>query len=454
MKPHTQQELLAKYDVPGPRYTSYPTVPYWTRAPTPDEWRAHLAAAMERGRGRDEGASLYVHIPYCRSLCHYCGCNTFITRDRSVAAPYVTSLLSEWGLYGAALGSVRLDEVHLGGGTPTFLSAEELDRLLSGVFGAAQVPERAERSVEVDPRTTIRAQLEVLARFGFRRISLGIQDFDPVVQAAVNRHQTVDEVRTVTDDARALGFSSVNYDLIYGLPKQTWSSVARTIETVAALRPDRIAFYGYAHVPWMKSVQRTFEDADVPSGNEKRRLYELGRDALEAAGYREIGLDHFALEQDGLWQAAREGRLHRNFMGYTERRAMPIIGLGVSSIGDTWTAYAQNAKTVPEYTAQVARGEWPIVRGHVLDEEDQVLRRHILAVMTRFETDWSEDRLAYLDEVQPRLVELASDGLVELRERALTVTALGRPFVRNVCMALDARLARHAPDRPLFSRTV
>ena len=450
----TNQELLAKYDVPGPRYTSYPTVPYWTQAPTADEWRSHLERAIERGLGHDEGASLYVHVPFCKSLCHYCGCNTFVTRDKAVSGPYVDSLLAEWALYTSRLGRVRLDEVHLGGGTPTFLSADELDRLLSGVFDTAVVPPYAERSIEVDPRTTTRDQLEVLARLGFQRISLGIQDFDPVVQAAVNRHQTLDEVRRVTDDARALGFKSVNYDLIYGLPKQTPSSVAGTIETVRALGPDRIAFYGYAHVPWMKSVQRKFEDADVPSGLDKRRLYELGRDALEAAGYREIGLDHFALEKDGLWLAVKEGRMHRNFMGYTERRAMPIIGLGVSSIGDSWTAYAQNAKTVPEYAQKVALGEWPIIRGHVLDEEDQVLRRHILSVMTRFETDWSGDALAYLALVRPKLVEMARDGLVTLSEAGVKVTPLGQPFVRNVCMALDARLARQAPDRPLFSRTV
>lgn len=450
----TYGELLAKYDVPGPRYTSYPTVPYWTTAPTAAEWQTHLAQAIERGQARDEGASMYVHVPFCKSLCHYCGCHTFVTRDRSVAGPYVDSLLAEWALYTGRLGRIRLDEVHLGGGTPTFLAAADLDRLLSGLFGSALVPEGAERSIEVDPRTTTSDQLKVLASFGFRRISLGIQDFDPVVQAAVNRHQTIDEVRRVTDDARALGFSSINYDLIYGLPKQTASSVANTIETVRALAPDRIAFYGYAHVPWMKSVQRKFEDSDVPSGPEKRHLYELGRDTLEAAGYKEIGLDHFALEKDGLWQAAREGRLHRNFMGYTERRAMPIIGLGVSSIGDTWTAYAQNAKAVPEYSAQIARGEWPIVRGHLLDEEDQVLRRHILAVMTRFETDWSGDQLAYLRELRPKLEEMARDGLVTLDGAGVQVTPLGRPFVRNVCMALDARLARHAPDRPLFSRTV
>jgi len=450
----TAAELLAKYDIPGPRYTSYPTVPYWTQAPTPAQWLSHMERAVQRARGEGQGASLYLHIPFCKSLCHYCGCHTFITRDRSVSDPYVQGLLGEWGLYFQRLGRVRLDEVHLGGGTPTFLTAEQLKVLLSGLFERAEVSEDTERSIEVDPRTTTRDQLEVLSALGFRRISLGIQDFDPVVQAAVNRHQTLDEVRRVTEDARALGFTSVNYDLIYGLPKQTLPSVQGTIETVKALRPDRIAFYGYAHVPWMKSVQRKFEDADVPAGPAKRQLYEAGREALEAAGYREIGLDHFALEGDGLWRAVREGKMHRNFMGYTERATMPMFGLGVSSIGDTWTAFAQNAKTVPEWSARVAAGELPIARGHLLDDEDQVLRRHILAVMTRFETDWSMDTVPYLAEVPGKLRELASDGLVALGAQGVQVTEQGRPFVRNVCMALDARLARQAPDRPLFSRTV
>lgn len=450
----TATELLAKYDVAGPRYTSYPTVPYWTKAPTAAQWLTHLEAAVSRSAGLGEGASVYLHVPFCRSLCHYCGCNTMITRDKAVSDPYVDAILKEWSLYTGHLGRVRLNEVHVGGGTPTFLTAAQLERMLGGLFGAADVPADAELSIEVDPRTTDRTQLEVLARLGFRRISLGVQDFDEVVQAAVNRHQSVEQVRLVTEHARELGFTSVNYDLIYGLPKQQLDSVTRTIETVKQLRPDRIAFYGYAHVPWLKSVQRTFEDHDVPSGTMKRQLYEAGRDALEFAGYKEVGLDHFALEGDGLWRAYRERRLHRNFMGYTERRTMPIFGLGVSSIGDTWTAYAQNEKTVPEWTARVMKGELPITRGHVLDEEDQVLRRHILALMTQFETDWSADRVSSLAEVPARLGEMARDGLVTLNEGAVRVTEAGRPFVRNVCMALDARLARQAPDRPIFSRTV
>lgn len=450
----TISELLAKYDVAGPRYTSYPTVPYWTKSPTAAEWLEHLARAIDRSRAAGEGGSLYIHIPFCRSLCHYCGCNTFITRDPTVSDPYVDSILKEWSLYTTPLGRVRLDEVHLGGGTPTHLSPDQLKRMLEGVFAAADIPDHAELSVEADPRVTTREQLAVLAKLGFTRLSLGIQDFDETVQHAVNRHQTVDEVRAVTEAARELGFDSVNYDLIYGLPKQTEQSVRETIEAVKKLRPDRIAFYGYAHIPWMKATHRKFQDSDVPGGPAKRELYELGRAALEQAGYREIGMDHFALESDGLWRAAKQGSLHRNFMGYTERRTMPLFALGVSSIGDTWTAFAQNEKTVPEWQAKVSAGQLPLLKGHVLDAEDQVLRSHILNVMTRFETDWSKDRVDYLQDVPRRLDEMSRDGLVELSGSGLKVTEPGRAFVRNVCMALDARLARQAPDRQIFSRTV
>lgn len=447
-------ELLAKYDIPGPRYTSYPTVPYWQEAPTQGQWLEHLANAVSRSRAQGQGASLYIHVPFCRSLCHYCGCNTFITRDPAVVDPYVADIKKEWGLYLARLGRVRLDEVHIGGGTPTHLTPAQLDDMLGHVLGAVEVPDDAELSIEVDPRVTTKEQLAVLAKLGFTRISLGIQDFDPVVQASVNRHQTVDEVRAVTEAARELGFDSVNYDLIYGLPKQTTESIVRTMEAVKSLKPDRIAFYGYAHVPWMKSVMRKFEDSDVPAGPAKRVLYETGRTALAEAGYHEIGLDHFGLESDGLLTAAKAGRLHRNFMGYTERRTMPIFALGVSSIGDTWTAYAQNEKTVPGWHARLAKGELPIAKGHVLTDEDLVLRQHILDVMTRFEAEWANGRTAYLDEVQGRLDEMQRDGLVEVSATGVRVTEAGKPFVRNVCMALDARLARQAPDRPIFSRTV
>jgi oxygen-independent coproporphyrinogen III oxidase len=450
----TATELLAKYDVPGPRYTSYPTVPYWEGTPTQEQWLAHVGDAITRSRAAGQGGALYIHVPFCRSLCHYCGCNTFISRDPSVSDPYVENIRKEWQLYTSRLGRQRLDEVHIGGGTPTYLTPAQLQRMMEGIFEFADLPADAELGIEADPRVTTRAQLEVLAKLGFKRLSLGIQDFDETVQHAVNRHQTVEEVRVVTEHARELGFTSINYDLIYGLPKQTTDSIQRTVDEVRKLHPDRIAFYGYAHVPWMKTFQRKFEDADVPAGGPKRVLYELGRELLLGSAYKEIGLDHFALEGDGLWKAYAEGRMHRNFMGYTDRSTMPLFALGVSSIGDTWTAFAQNEKTVPEWSARVEKGELPISKGHLLDQEDLVLRRHILDVMTRFETTWEPKALPYFDSLPGRLSEMAADGLIELSASSVKVTKAGEPFVRNVCMALDARLARKAPDRQIFSRTV
>jgi oxygen-independent coproporphyrinogen-3 oxidase len=449
-------ELIAKYDVAGPRYTSYPTVPYWEGTPSQQTWLAHVAHALDSGGAR--GASLYVHIPFCRSLCTYCGCNTRITRTHSVVMPYIQTVLTELDLYLKGMGrdALPLDELHLGGGTPTFLDESELDGLLSGLHARAPLLSGAVGSVEVDPRVTTPSQLELLAHHGFCRLSIGVQDFDPRVQDIVNRVQSEECVAQVTRAARERGFGGINFDLIYGLPLQTEASIEATMDAVCRLRPDRIALYGYAHVPWIKPGQRRFTDADVPHAEAKRALYERSRERLEREGYREIGLDHFALETDTLWRALQSGALHRNFMGYTDRAALPLIGLGVSAIGDAGDAFAQNEKDMRQYQQRVDSGELPIHRGHVLDEEDVVLRRHILRLMTRMETRWDDpvDYTDFLVGLGERLAEPASDQLVELSGGACRVTPRGRGFLRNICMAFDARLARHAPAKQLFSRTV
>jgi oxygen-independent coproporphyrinogen-3 oxidase len=273
---------------------------------------------------------------------------------------------------------------------------------------------------------------------------------------AVNRVQSERQVCAVTEQARAAGFNSINYDLIYGLPFQTMQSIAQTVEAVMRLRPDRIAFYAYAHVPWVKPGQRHFTEKDLPTGDRKRELYEFGRQMLEGAGYREIGMDHFALESESLWQASLAGTLHRNFMGYTPRAVAPLIGLGVSSISDTWDAFVQNEKNNEAYEERVANGEIPIFRGHKLSRQDLVLRRHILNLMTRFETSWaaSELQVPFLQSVAERLKELASDDLVRLSERNCEVTDAGRPFLRNICMAFDAHLSSGAAGQYPFSRTI
>jgi oxygen-independent coproporphyrinogen III oxidase len=455
----TTTELLRKYDVPGPRYTSYPTVLYWDRTPTESEWVESLAAGLDEAEVEGSGAAVYIHIPFCRSLCTYCGCNSRITCNTLVGRPYVRDVLKEWELYRERLGRkkpIPLAEMHLGGGTPTFLTPSELEELIGGVLSTVERTQDAEFSIESDPRVTTKEHLTTLARLGFRRLSLGIQDFDTRVQRAVNRVQTEEQVRVVTEDARAEGFTSVNYDLIYGLPFQTRESVAGTVDAVRRLRPDRIAFYAYAHVPWFKPGQRHFTEDDLPRGDEKRALYELGRAMLEEAGYREIGMDHFALESDSLWEASVGGTLHRNFMGYTSRHVAPLFGLGVSSIGDSWTAFAQNEKVVEAYAARVRKGELPVFRGHVLDREDLVLRRHILNLMTRFATDWSDpaDYVPFLDTVFDQLAEPRRDRLARATGSRCEITEDGKTFLRNVCMAFDARLARKRDASHQFSRTV
>ena len=455
----TASDLLKKYDVPGPRYTSYPTILHWTDMPTVDEWIESVAESLDLTERHGNGSAIYVHIPFCRSLCTYCGCNSRITCSSTAGRAYVKACLTEWELYRARLSlsqPIPLSELHLGGGTPTFLSPAELDELISGILKHANQTLDAEFSLESDPRVTQPEHLSTLYRLGFRRLSLGIQDFDPVVQLAVNRVQTEEQVRAVTEEARALGFSGINYDLIYGLPFQNLQSIEQTIAAVMRLRPDRIAFYAYAHVPWVKPGQRHFTEKDLPSGDEKRALYELGRRLLESEGYCEIGMDHFALESDVLYQASIKKTLHRNFMGYTPRFVAPLLGLGVSSISDSWDAFAQNEKNLELYEERVAKGEIPIFRGHKLTHEDLILRRHVLNLMTRFETSWAtpEAYVPYLDSVAERLDELQRDELLTLTGKTCEVTADGRAFLRNICMAFDARLARDNSTTQLFSRTI
>jgi oxygen-independent coproporphyrinogen-3 oxidase len=455
----TATDLLKKYDVPGPRYTSYPTILYWDTNPSVEEWVRSVSEELDETEREGSGAAIYVHIPFCRSLCTYCGCNNRITRHTSVGLSYVNTVLKEWELYRRQLDRERplpLSELHLGGGTPTFLAPKELDELISGLLTHVRSTPDAEFSIEADPRVTRREHLETLARLGFRRLSLGIQDFDPLVQEIVNRVQTEEQVREVTEEARGAGFTGINYDLIYGLPFQTLKSVEQTIEAVMRLSPDRIAFYAYAHVPWVKPGQRRFTELDLPSGDDKRALYERGRMLLEGAGYREVGMDHFALKNDSLLEASEKGTLHRNFMGYISRQVSPLIGLGVSSISDSWHIFTQNEKRLEEYTARVGRGELPIFRGHRLSEEDKVLRRHILNLMTRFETDWEsrEMYVPHLSTLEDNLSELRSDGLVQLSGKRCKVTAAGRPFLRNISMAFDARLVRKAPATKFFSQTI
>ena len=452
------QTLIAKYNVPGPRYTSYPTVPYWEEARfSLEAWRETLLRSFIESN-HPQGISLYIHLPFCESLCTFCGCNKRVTRNHGVEEPYIDAVLQEWALYLRLLPDRPLiREIHLGGGTPTFFSPANLEKLIRSFLDTVTLATPFECGFEANPNYTTAEHLDTLYGLGFRRLSLGIQDFDPRVQAVINRIQSYETVAAITDNARRMGYTSINFDLVYGLPLQKRSSIADTASKVNALRPERIAFYSYAHVPWIKGVgQRKFSEADLPRDWEKRMLYELGRQLFEEAGYQEIGMDHFALSEDPLYQAAKRGTLHRNFMGYTPVHTQISIGLGTSSISDSWYAFAQNEKTVEAYRRRLHEGSIPLCRGHILSDEDLVLRRHILNIMCRSETSWANPEAQHpaLHEGLKRLGEIEADGLITLDPDRLRVTEAGRPFLRNICMALDARLMRNAPRTQLFSQVI
>jgi oxygen-independent coproporphyrinogen-3 oxidase len=449
-----RSDLLKKYNTQAPRYTSYPTVPYWDKTPPNEKsWIENVQIAFSK----NNEISLYIHLPFCERLCTYCGCNKRITKNHQVEEPYVESLLKEWELYLDILPSKPiLNEIHLGGGTPTFFQASQLKKMLAGIFEKAEIAENHEFSFEVHPNSTTKEHLEILFELGFRRISIGVQDFADHILKIINRQQTTEDVERVTNLARKIGYTSINYDIIFGLPLQTPQNIIDNIEKIKELRPDRIAFYSYAHVPWIKPSQRAYSEADLPLGEAKRELYELGRKLLEENGYAEIGMDHFALQSDNLYKAMEDKTLHRNFMGYTPFRTELMIGLGASSISDSWGAFIQNEKKIEDYQEIVESGKIPIIRGHLLNDEDLILRKHILNIMCHFETSWSSFNLydPILDEGLKRLKALENDGLVKLYPFHLKVLEEGRPFIRNICMALDAKLWREKPASQLFSQAV
>ncbi len=440
-------ELLARHGGPSPRYTSYPTVAHWGTAPAATQWFSALGAALAPDGAR---AGLYVHIPYCQSLCTFCGCNMRLVRNHALAAPYVEKVLRELALYRAGIGArtltLTLGELHLGGGTPTYLPASVLDRLLDGLLQHARPAEGANFAIEADPRNTTRDQLVTLRRHGFNRISIGVQDFDARVLEIVNRVQTETQVRALVDAARTLGFASTSFDLIYGLPLQTLDSLRATFEIVGRIRPERISFLPYAHVPWIKPSQRRYTEADLPDTAQRHALFLLGRECLGAAGYVEIGIDQYALPGDALVTALSEGRLSRNFMGFTASPTYALIGLGVSAIGSTPTMFAQNDKNLQQYETRVAASTLPLQRGHVLSQED----RHIRTLMWKLFSgspaalDAATTSAWWWPEVRAALEPLRQDGLVKLSADTLAVTETGRAFLRRIAFAFDRHLAQPA----------
>lgn len=451
-------ELLTRYDQPGPRYTSYPTAPVWSHEFGPSDHHDSLVRANDADGA---GMSLYVHLPFCRSMCFYCGCSVIISRDKKNGDRYVNEVLQEAELARTSLQAHRpVVQHHWGGGTPTFLTCAQIERLFQGLRAIYPHADDAEISIEVDPRVTTVEQLEVLRACGFNRISMGVQDFDEEVQQAINRIQPFDQTQELVEASRRLGFTSINLDLVYGLPHQTAEKFGKSIEQVLGLRPDRLACYGYAHVPWLKKHQEVISVEDLPRGSDKLDLYLLALNSFQDAGYEAIGMDHFALPEDGLVQAANAGELHRNFMGYATHQAEDMLSFGVTSISEIAGAFAQNVKQLHQYREHLDAGRLPVERGLRRSADDEKRRQIILDLMCRFWLDFDAHggadafRLEYATAMQA-MTPLAEDGLIELDDRGIRVTPLGRLFVRNVAMPFDAYLEKQRQaNKPMFSRTV
>ncbi len=454
-------ELLRRFDVSGPRYTSYPTADRFVEAFGQDEY---TLALQQRKLGTSAKAlplSLYVHIPFCESLCYYCACNKIITKHHDRAEVYLRYLAREIDLHTAHCGHGQVvSQLHFGGGTPTFLSDEGLRELMGMLRRSFSLAPGGEYSIEVDPRTVTVERLGLLAELGFNRLSFGVQDFDPEVQKAVHRIQPAEQVFDLVAAARRLGFESVNVDLIYGLPRQTPESFDRTLAQVAELRPDRIALYAYAHLPERFKAQRRIITAELPGASAKVSMLARSLDAFMNAGYVYVGMDHFALPEDALAVAKRQGRLHRNFQGYSTQPDCDLIGLGVSAIGRVGATYSQNAKTLEEYYDFIDQGRLPVVRGLALSRDDLVRRTVIMALMCQGEVlfepldqAWLIDFRTYFAAELEQLREMQGQGLVRVNDDGIEVTALGWFFVRGVAMVFDRYLPADR-NRARFSRII
>jgi oxygen-independent coproporphyrinogen III oxidase len=453
-------DLLRRYDRPGPRYTSYPTAVEFTPVFDAAAYEARLVAAAG---AKDEPLSLYLHLPFCEERCTFCGCMVVITKKREVAQHYLEYVHRELDLLASRLGGRRrVVQHHWGGGTPTYLSLHEIEALHARVTRHFDVAPEAEVAIEIDPRVTSVEQLALLRRLGFNRLSMGVQDFAPDVQQAVNRIQGERETRALFEAARKLGFSSINLDLIYGLPLQTAESFEKTLGTVAAMRPDRIAVYSYAHVRWFRGHQQRLAPLERPGPELKLELISRALERFLTAGYQAIGMDHFALPEDDLARAQQTGTLHRNFMGYTTQRAPDMLGIGVSAIGDVRGAFVQNVKSLATYYRALDAGQFPVERGFATVADDRVRRHVIIELMCNFRVDVRDVERRYEVDFESyfreELAELRagplSDGLVRLDPAFIEIPPGGRLLVRNVCMVFDRYLRARAAEKPVFSRTI
>lgn len=449
--------LLQKYSKPGPRYTSYPTAPYFHAGFTDTDWRAELAASQDPQRG----LSLYFHIPFCDTLCYYCGCNMIATGHYEKVAPYLECLEREMDSVAALCDRRRkVEQLHWGGGTPTYLKPDDIHRLMAATRNRFEISPGAELGCEADPRELTREHLVALREAGFNRISFGVQDLDPVVQQAVNRVQPADLIARVYGWARELGFASINMDLIVGLPHQNVASFARTLDTVLDWDPDRFAIFAYAHVPWMKKHQKLIVETDLPDFATRLALGELIHDRLSAQGYVNIGLDHYAKPSDEMVLAQRNKTLWRNFQGYTTHKNCDIYAFGASSISQTPTAYVQNEKNLRKYQAGITQNGFCVERGLRLTHEDEIRRDAITRVMCDLELDgnafgaqWGIDCWDHFADALPELRAQAEDGLLTLDGPILRVSEPGRRFLRNIAMCFDGYLKQESGEKPRYSRT-
>ncbi len=453
----TLENLIKKYDLPVPRYTSYPTVPFWDLEKFDNQKWIKAVTRVFNESNAEKGISLYIHLPYCESLCTYCGCNKRITKNHLVEKKYVETVLAEWDIYLSHFKQRPvIRELHLGGGTPTFFSPQNLNSLITRLLADCEVHPQREFSFEGHPNNTTFEHMKVLFDLGFKRMSLGIQDFDEKVQKTINRIQPFDCVKEVTGNARKIGYESINFDLIYGLPHQTKASIEKTMDFIKQLRPDRIAFYSYAHVPWKSPGQRGYSTDDLPGNVEKRALYELGKSKLSEFGYYDIGMDHFSLPEDDLYQAAKNKALHRNFMGYTICNTDLLIGLGASSISDAKYAYAQNVKKVETYQEIISKETLATFKGHFLSDTDLSIKNFLLGILCKEEAQW--DQLVFESLTSKAFTDLKTmknEGLLLTSSQGIKVTALGKAFIRNICAVFDKKLQdANTHSSELFSKAI
>ncbi len=447
------QTLFEKYNVRVPRYTSYPAVPNWQKEmPTQENWLHNLNQQLTN----NNEVSLYIHLPFCEKLCTYCACNKRITTNHKVESPYIDALLEEWEIYKRHLIQTPIiKELHLGGGTPTFFSPKELERLLSGILSSTTLDDSHSYSFEAHPNSTTINHLNVLYKYGFRRISIGVQDVSEKVLKAINRDQSKDQIVQVTSFARALGYTSINYDIIYGLPYQSINHIKDTCAFIAEMKPDRLAFYGYAHVPWQRNGQRAFTEKDIATGHQKQNLKDVGEQLLLKSGYHPIGMDHYALKNDPLYFSQKKGRLHRNFMGFTEHNTSCVLALGNSGISDCGSMYVQNEKSVEKYQLSIKQGRLPVVKGHHLNSIEQRTKKHILNLICKRMTVFDDDPMDQdiFSSTIPKLEGLREDGLLILQKNGLLITKKGMPFVRNICAAIDPFINQDTTSK-VFSSSI